>query len=249
MPSPQALTERDGRRPARADRPGAREGLPLAVLLLAVVDVADVGRGDAAISRGRAHRRRRLRAAEHAADGDGAGFGSALTSGKALARGRCAGCFALEEGEEALCFQSIARQRRPSRRACGPGPRPICRCWPCRQGRPAPDAAPRAAQRFRQASRPVRSVDDDRVLGQAHVAVQRVVHLFLVWACRAARRGSVPGTSRPRAVQIDLLARALVHDLETVACQLGTRGEAAGASAWASSASGCMWTTTKDSES
>ncbi len=116
----QALTERDAEALPEQIAQAREKAYRSPVLLLAVVDVA---RGDAAIPAAE-----RIAAAGCALQNmllmaTALGFGSALTSGKALSSRALRRLFALEEGEEALCFLSIgtAASAKPPRVRPGPG--------------------------------------------------------------------------------------------------------------------------------
>lgn len=118
----QALTERDADALPEQIAQAREKAYRSPVLLLAVVDVADVDRGDAAIPAAE-----RIAAAGCALQNmllmaTALGFGSALTSGKALGSRALRRLFALEEGEEALCFLSIgtAASAKPPRVRPGP---------------------------------------------------------------------------------------------------------------------------------
>ncbi len=115
----QALTERDAEALPEQIAQAREKAYRSPVLLLAVVDVA---RGDAAIPAAE-----RIAAAGCALQNmllmaTALGFGSALTSGKALSSRALRRLFALEEGEEALCFLSIgtAASAKPPRVRPGP---------------------------------------------------------------------------------------------------------------------------------
>ncbi len=115
----QALTERDAEALPEQIAQAREKAYRSPVLLLAVVDVA---RGDAAIPAAE-----RIAAAGCALQNmllmaTALGFGSALTSGKALGSRALRRLFALEEGEEALCFLSIgtAASAKPPRVRPGP---------------------------------------------------------------------------------------------------------------------------------
>ncbi len=115
----QALTERDAEALPEQIAQAREKAYRSPVLLLAVVDVA---RGDAAIPAAE-----RIAAAGCALQNmllmaTALGFGSALTSGKALSSRALRRLFALEEGEEALCFLSIGTAASPKPPRVRPGP-------------------------------------------------------------------------------------------------------------------------------
>ena len=66
------------------------------------------------------------------------GFGSALTSGKALKSTGLRRLFGLQDGEHALCFVSLGTVLSRKARGCGPARPTICRPWAIRRPRGDP---------------------------------------------------------------------------------------------------------------
>jgi nitroreductase len=115
----QALIERDAQALPEQIEQARDKAYRSPVLLLAVVDLA---RGDAAIPAAE-----RIVAAGCALQNmllmaTSLGFGSALTSGKALHSGAVRQLFALADGEEPLCFLSVGSAVAPKAARQRPGP-------------------------------------------------------------------------------------------------------------------------------